>query len=74
MSRAMLKRLESLEQKVSKVDGKVHLLFGHTSDELEQKERELMASPAWREGDRVIGVRWVKPGEIPKPPIENLEA
>jgi hypothetical protein len=64
MSRAMLKRLESLEQKTARHDGKYHLVFGHSLEELEAGEQDLKASPEWREGDSTIAVHFVSPGDV----------
>ena len=64
MNRSTLKRLESLERQVRNHDGKVHMIFGHGSEELRQKERDLMASPEWTEGDHLLAIRFVSPGEI----------
>ncbi|MBM6593736.1 hypothetical protein [Microvirga pudoricolor] len=66
MSRAMLKRLESLEQRNTRHDGKYHLVFGHSAEDLEHREIALRASSEWHKGDRVLSIRWMEPSEMSK--------
>jgi hypothetical protein len=67
MSRSTLKRLESLEQKFTRLDGKMHIVFGHDDEELDRNEQALKASRECKEGDSLISVRWVAPGEAVDP-------
>ena len=61
-------RLRKLERSKHSADpwmsGQCHLIKGHSREELAAKEAELKASPLWSEGDRLIAVRFVSPGEV----------
>jgi len=52
MSRAMLKRLEGLEQKAMPDKKPVHVLLGD-AEALERQEQELRASSKWTEAMRL---------------------
>ena len=58
MNKAVLKRLESLEQKALPDNRPVHVLFGDAKALIRQ-EQELKASPKWAEGDEMMLIELV---------------
>ena len=65
MTRTSERRLEWLEAALKPVQAwRCHTIMGHSREELAAKEAELKASPLWSEGDRLIAVRFVSPGEV----------
>ncbi len=62
---ARLRKLERLKHSADVWgSGQCHLIKGHSREELAAKQAELTASPLWREGDRLIAIRFVTPGEV----------
>ena len=65
MSRAMKSRLGKLEAAhQGPSDERVHVTLGRTDAEHERQLEAKRASGEYREGDRVLQVRFVKPGEV----------
>jgi hypothetical protein len=65
MTRTSERRLEWLEAALKPVQAwRCHTIMGHSREELAAKQAELTASPLWREGDRLIAIRFVTPGEV----------
>lgn len=62
MSRAMLRRLENLEQRTCEGKDPVHCLLG-TAETLDQQEADLKAAAKWKEGDKVFRIELV-PGAL----------
>ena len=63
MSAPVRRRLERLERTLTPVLGKVHVRFGTSDEEIEQQISALKASTEWSDGDSVVAVRFVSPGE-----------
>ena len=63
MSPPVRRRLERLERAITPLLGKVHVRFGTSDEELEQQISALKASAEWSDGDSVIAVRFVSPGD-----------
>jgi lipase chaperone LimK len=59
MNRAILKRLESLEQQAPKDTGKWHTILVASDEEEERETADLKASPKWTEGDNLMVIRLV---------------
>jgi hypothetical protein len=59
MNRAILKRLENLEQQAPKDTGKWHTILVASGEEEEQQTTALKASPKWTEGDNLMVIRLV---------------
>ena len=65
MSRAMKSRIGKLEAaRQSPPAGRNHLILGCSDAELEQQEEAKRASGEIQDGDRVMRVRFVTPGEV----------
>jgi hypothetical protein len=58
MSRAMLKRIASLELKTNRDKGPDHVLMG-TAETLPQQVEALKASPRWKDGDEIFMIELV---------------
>ncbi len=55
MSRTTLSRLARLEQRITPPFGKYHTIMG-SSEELAEKEAQIRASDAWKDGDEVFAI------------------
>ena len=65
MSRAMKSRIGKLEAaRQTQPVGRNHLILGCSDAELEQQEEAKRASGEIQDGDRVMRVRFVTPGEV----------
>ncbi len=65
MTRTSERRLEWLEAALKPVQAwRCHTIMGHSREELAAKQAELKVSLLCSEGDRLIAVRFVSPGEV----------
>jgi DNA-binding transcriptional regulator PaaX len=62
MNRAILRRLEALEQKAPQDTGKWHTIIVASDEEEERQTATLKASPKWTEGDNLMVIRLVAVG------------
>jgi uncharacterized Zn ribbon protein len=59
MNRAILKRLENLEQQSPKDTSKWHTILVANDEEEEQETADLKASSKWADGDNLMVIRLV---------------
>ena len=68
MSRALKSRITKLELTAApETASRVVVVFGDTDEEAQRDLAEKQAAGEYHEGDHVIHVRFVSPGEVPGP-------